>query len=392
MVEEDGPLARLIAEEIGKGRMTFADFMERALYHPKLGYYMRERAPGGRAGDYYTSPDLGRLFGSCLARQFGQMWRLLGRPEPFFLVELGAGRGFLTEDILRAVEEDREFFRASRFVLVEMSPARLKEAPQRLLTSPGRKEKVGFLDCLSGWESPSEGAACLFSNELLDALPVHRVSQKGSHLQEVYVRQEEGRFYEELGEPSSPELKSYFQNLEVKPPEGGRAEVRLRAIEWMKEVGRKLKRGFVITIDYGYPAKELYSPLRPQGTLLCYYRHTVHEDPYVRVGRQDITAHVDFTSLVRAGKEVGLQLTGFTDQLHFLMGLDAPQLVERASKGDPLRQRLALKTLLLPGGLGGTMKVLIQHKGDFSGSLSGLRSPPFKKKELEEGNLQALFG
>jgi SAM-dependent MidA family methyltransferase len=384
MTQDDAPLARLIAEEIGQGRMTFADFMERALYHPRLGYYMREGGPRGRAGDYYTSPDLGRLFGSCLARQFGEMWRLLGRPEPFSWVEVGGGRGLLTEDVLLALEEgDKECLEASAFILVEVSPARLKEARRRLLTSPSRKEKVRFVEGLGGWEFPLEGAACFFSNEFLDALPVHRVCQKGSHLWEIYVRQEKGRFYEELGEPSSPMLKSHLEGLKVKPPEGARAEVSLRATEWMKEVGRKLRRGFVLTIDYGYPAKELYSPLRPQGTLLCYYRHTVQEDPYLRVGRQDITAHVDFTSLVRAGREVGLQLTGFTDQLHFLMGLNAPELSERAFKGDSLRARLGLKTLLLPGGLGGTMKVLIQHKGDFSGDLSGLRASPFGTKDGE---------
>lgn len=384
MTQDDALLARLIAEEIGQGRMTFADFMERALYHPRLGYYTREGARRGRAGDYYTSPDLGRLFGSCLARQFGEMWRLLGRPEPFLLVELGGGGGLLTEDVLWALEEgDRECLEASAFVLVEVSPARLKEAQERLLTSPSRKEKVRFVEGLSGWESPLEGAACLFSNELLDALPVHRVCQKDSRLREIYVRQEKGRFYEELGELSTPRLRSHLEGLRVKLPEGARAEVPLRAMEWMKEVGRKLKGGFVLTIDYGYPAKELYSPLRPQGTLLCYYRHTVQEDPYTRVGRQDITAHVDFTSLVGAGREVGLQLTGFTDQLHFLMGLNAPELAERVFRRDPLRGRLALKALLLPGGLGGTMKVLVQHKGDVSVDLSGLRASPFRAKDLE---------
>ena len=380
MAQEDIRLARFIAEEIGEGRMTFADFMERALYHPTLGYYMRQEPPGGRAGDYYTSPEVGRLFGSCLARQLGEMWRLLGRPEPFFLVELGAGRGLLSEDVLRALEEDRECLDATSWVLVEVSPARLSEARQRLLLS-SRQEKI-FVEDLSGWEPPEAGAACFFSNELLDALPVHRVCQEGSRLREIYVRQEGGRFYEEAGEPSSPELESYLQDLHMKLPEGVRTEICLKTIEWMKEVGRKLKRGFIITIDYGHPATELYSLLRPQGTLVCYYRHTAHEDPYVRVGGQDITAHVDFTHLARAGREAGVQLTGFTDQLHFLMGLGAPGLASKAFGGDTLRQSLALKTLLLPGGLGGTMKILIQHKGDFSGALSGLKSSPFRNSEL----------
>jgi SAM-dependent MidA family methyltransferase len=220
---------------------------------------------------------------------------------------------------------------------------------------------------------------CILSNELVDSFPVHVVTLRDGRLREIYVTFEDGGFHEELGDPSSGELEGYFQKLGVSLEEGQRAEVNLMALEWLDAVARILTGGFIITIDYGHEAEILYSPLRSSGTLLCYHRHTWEDNPYERIGLQDITSHVDFTALTKKGEEVGLRRTGMTTQSRFLINLGLVEEAQRIAGEDQssiegIRNRLAMKTLIVPnGGMGEVFKVLIQHKAVEAPRLDGLR-------------------
>jgi SAM-dependent MidA family methyltransferase len=195
------------------------------------------------------------------------------------------------------------------------------------------------------------------------------VEKRGGELQEVFVVIRGNEFAEELRPLSTAKIESHFRELGVTPVEGNRAEVNLEAERWIRKVGRLLKRGFVITIDYGYPAPELYAPFRRQGTLMCYHRHTSSDNPYRNLGSQDITAHVDFSSLEISGEKEGLDPLYFGEQYRFLMGLGFVEgLIElQAQEADENRARalrLTLKNLILPeGGMGETFKVLVQGKG-----------------------------
>jgi SAM-dependent MidA family methyltransferase len=214
----------------------------------------------------------------------------------------------------------------------------------------------------------------------VDAFPVHRVVVTKEGLNEIYVGFSEGRFVETRDLPSTSDLADYFDRLKIRLAEGQRAEVNLEAVRWIRDVGQALNRGFVITIDYGHPASELFAPHRKKGSLLCYYRHTVNDDPYARIGEQDITAHVDFTALARAGAEAGLSVTGFTNQLNFLMGLGIAQEMERADPESP--EMLSVKRLIARESMGGVFKVLIQHKGLDPPPLDGLTFRPYFKDVL----------
>ncbi len=304
------PLALRIAREIGEGRIPFARFMERALYDPEGGYYMKRLPPETRNRDYYTSPDVSETFGRYLARQLAEMWRVLDEPPRFQVVELGAGRGLLCRDICRALERDApDCLSRTGYVAVEKSPGRLRDLEEGLDSEDASwRSRVAWVDSIQKVASGMTGV--VFSNEFFDALPVHRVCPLGSGWSEVYVRAAQGKFTEELGEPSTPDLAAYFEDLGLSPPppaggdEKARTEVNLKAAEVMVQIGRKLERGFVLTLDYGYPASELHAPHRVAGggTLMCYHRHRAHADPYVHVGEQDLTAHVDFTALALAGR------------------------------------------------------------------------------------------
>jgi SAM-dependent MidA family methyltransferase len=336
--------------------------MELCLYHPELGYYIRPRQRIGREGDFFTSSSVHALFGRLVGRQLHQMWELLGR-GPFAIAEQGAGEGHLCLDILdAAAEEFPEFYKEIRYFLVEISPDNKARREKMLTSHRGCTEWVS-LESLAGMEG------CFLSNELVDAFPVHLLEKQGQDLFEVFVTEAGGNFVEALRPPSTPAISEHFQWLGTAPVEGNRVELNLRAVSWMKKVAGLLKRGFVLTIDYGYPAAELYAPFRRNGTLMCYQRHTSSENPYERIGCQDITAHVDFTALQRAGGEEGLENLYFGAQYRFLVGLGFVEaLMELESReADETRARalrLTLKNLILPeGGMGDIFKILVQGKG-----------------------------
>lgn len=367
------PLAALLAERIrARGPMTFAEYMSECLYHPAYGYY-----GGGslrRLTDYYTSVDVHPIFGRLLTRQFMGMWEILGRPQPFWLVEAGAGAGGLAAHILDFAAEDAasEFYPSLRYCAVEVSATRRKALAAKL------ERHIGAGRAFFVSELPAEiPEGCIFSNELLDALPVHRVIVEDGELHEIYVDLEGESFAERLGALSTPEFAGYFAQQQIRLAEGQQAEAGLAACQWIEEAGRRLGRGFVLSVDYGYEARELYDERHMRGTLLAYEQHRAGEDFYRAPGEQDLTAHVNFTAMERCGGRAGLARTGLVSQAHFLMALAGASGfadLRRPEQGEleQLRARLLFKNLVSPEGMGETFRVFVQHKGIPAPHLAGL--------------------
>ena len=364
----------IVARIMRDGPITFHDFMDLSLYAPHLGYYASRREKIGRSGDYVTSPEVSPIFGAMVGRQLREMWGEIGRPESFDVVEAGAGTGGLCRDIVRWSRRTDPAFGASlRYTIVEASEA-LAERQLETIEGEGLSGAVNWLASL-----PQGIHGCILSNELLDAMPVHRVAVNEDALLELYVAWDGGTFREEWRAPSTPEIGAYFQRLGLLPGEGCRAEVNVRAIRWAGDAAEALTRGFVLTFDYGHEAADLYAAWRTEGTLLCFYRHNPSTDPYSRIGRQDMTSHVDFTSVRRAGEEAGLQTLGLVSQSEFLMNLGLPDALPAIGEGETnleeyYTRRRAVVELVDPAGLG-RIKVLIQARGAGNPALTGLRLP-----------------
>jgi SAM-dependent MidA family methyltransferase len=357
------PLAALLAERIRAcGPITFADYMEACLYHPEHGYYSRPDAR--RFADYYTSVDVHPIFGRLLARQFCEMWERMGRPALFSLVELGAGVGRLAVHILDFASHSLpELYSALSYVPIEGSAAR-RRAQEAALVSHAEAGRVSFAS-----EPPALiPAGCIFSNEFFDALPVHRVVRESGEVREIYVSLAGDEFAEQFGPLSTLALSDYFSEQGIELAEGQQAEVNLAACRWIEEAGRRLGRGFVVTVDYGHEALELYNERHLRGTVLSYERHRTSEEFYRAPGEQDLTAHVNFTALDLWGRRAGLQRVGLVSQAHFLLALgrsnDFSDLCgENASEIERLRARLLLKKLIHPEGMGEVFQVFLQQKG-----------------------------
>ena len=366
-------LRGLIADRIQtSGPISFAEFMELALYHPEFGYYARASRKTGRAGDFFTSVDVGPIFGELLSRQLGEMWRVMsgsdpGTRTPFDLVEAGASDGRLSRDILDAASRtDPEFYSALAVSLVERSPA-ARDAHRDTLGPHANKLKH------SDASMPAGILGAVLANELLDALPTHPVVMTEAGLREVFVDLDrsapEPRFVEHLAPPSTTRLTEYLARAGAVMHQGARAEVTLAAEDWVKTAANSLERGFLLIIDYGHEEAQLYNGSHAAGTLTAFKAHVQVTDLLDAPGECDITAHVDLTAITRAAERAGLEVLGRLDQTYFLMGLGITELdLDRLS----LQQRLALKTLLLPGGLGSTHKVLMFGKGVGTPPLRGL--------------------
>ena len=370
-----GLVGKLVARITQDGPLSFADFMEAALYNPEFGYYMTPGPRIGREGDYYTSLDVHPIFAELIGRQVAQTAEILFSDNEFTIVEMGAGKGLLARHLLDSYRRAHPALLSRvRYVLVERSPAMIAAQQQHLRPLLDAGVSISWTQDLRAFPAGSTNGVFL-SNELVDAFPVHRVVMRPLGLREIFVGWDGDRFLEIEAPPFSPALQNYFERIGVGLEVGQRAEVNLRALDWMRQAGTILRRGFVLTIDYGHSAADLYATTRKAGTLLCYHRHRVSDSPYVRVGQQDMTAHVDFTSLALAGRDTGLEVTGFTNQLHFLMGLG----IESAFAGlDPESpESVAMRNLLKPDGMGATYKVLVQHKGMPAPRLDGLQSRPF---------------
>jgi SAM-dependent MidA family methyltransferase len=366
------PLAELLADRIRRyGPITFADFMRECLYHPVHGYYSMTEST--RFADYYTSVDVHPIFGRLLARQFSEMWECLDRPPEFTLVEAGAGVGRLAAHILDFSESKfPPFYGALRYVAVERSAARREQASVRAK----RHADAGHFEA-SIEIPPRIPMGCLFSNELADALAVHRVVMKDGALREIFVGISDGRFVDNVAGLSTCAITEYFAAQGVSLQEGQQAEAGLEACDWITEVGRRIERGYVLTIDYGHRAAELFDDHHMRGTLLAYRDHRATENYYDSPGEQDLTAHVNFSALETWGKRAGLETAGLVSQTAFLLALGrgnefADLYGEGQTEVERARARLQLKTLIYPEGMGERFQVLIQQKGTATSQLTGL--------------------
>ncbi len=359
-----GELLEIIKEEVRlKGAITFERYVELALYHPLYGYYSSGKAAIGKGGDFYTSSQATGMYGRLMAEVYVRLSETSG---PDF-VEMGAGEGAFAVDFLGSLARFYpEIYEKCRYFIVESARA-MSERQKKALSSFGDKitwaENLRVLPEING---------IFFSNELVDAFPFHRVRQERDRLSEIYVGLRDGKPAEITGRLSTPELAMHFNRLMLILPEGMTTEANLRVSGWMDEIAGRLKKGFVITVDYGYPASEYYSAARPRGTALCHYRHSVNEDFFERVGEQDITAHVDFTTLGLTGQRAGLEASLFCEQGQFLS--EALPWFEESTRragaeSELVRAGQGLKTLLHPEWLGGVFKVLLQSKGCSPGGL-----------------------
>ncbi|MDQ7787975.1 MAG: SAM-dependent methyltransferase [Thermodesulfovibrionales bacterium] len=359
-------LVKKILEKIrNEGPITFETFMDMALYEPGLGYYASGKIEIGKAGDYYTSQHLHPIFGALLGRQLEEMWEIMGKPSVFHAIEPGAGTGHLCMDLLNYLAK-KELYDSLRYVIVELHPS-MREKQQKLLS--GFSHKVKWVSALEEMGSIS---GCILSNELLDAFPVHLVEME-ENLREVYVSAENERFEETKGDLSTPALSGYLKEFSLSFPPGYRTEINLRIKEWLRAVSGVLSEGFLITIDYGHPSQEYYSEERNRGTLMCYFRHQVNEDPFSNAGDQDITAHINFSSVKKWGEEYGFRTLGFCRQGTYLVSLGIDEMIAELYKNskDYLFEVAKIKRLILPGTLGETHNVLIQYKGNKAPTLRG---------------------
>jgi SAM-dependent MidA family methyltransferase len=311
------------------------------------------------------------VFGAAIARQLADFWRLLDRPARFDVLEAGAGSGRLAADVLRALRaSEPELYDATRYTLQDVTLG--DGARERFERAGVPLDKVAVVQELPA-EPTFEGA--ILSNELLDALPFDRVRVRDGRPYELHARLEGGRLVDVEVEPSAA-ITAHFAALRVLPGEGADAEVCLDAPAWIRRAAGALHRGYLLTLDYGYDAPELYAPWRKRGTLLTFYRHTFGDDPYSRIGRQDMTASVDFTSAVRAGEAAGLRTHGCTTQAEFLAALGVADALQRQPAPNEIEAYYALRRSVIEltdaSGLG-RIRVLIQGKGTPDATPLGLR-------------------
>ena len=384
------PEEKIISLIEKKGSITFADFMDIAMFWPKGGYYS-SGDPWGVSGDYYTSPMVHPAFSAMLSIQLFQMWDLLDRPNPFHVVELGCGNGMLRKGIVNYAEYlPNAFLLSLRYLAVDrhITTNAIGEVNSNLLVSDG--------------VPLSQIKGCFLSNELIDSFPVHRVSVENGELLELYVTHRAGSLSEELGELSDARLKHRFDDLGITLSEGQVAEINLGLGSWIKDVAQSLQQGFVWTIDYGDLSDRLYSSeKRFRGTLTTYSRHIQTDSPFDAIGRQDITSYVDFTTLMRQGIRSDLHPEFYSSQRRLLLNLGYEEFSLKMRRARlPLNEernnRYGLRDLVNPEGLG-NFKTLIQSKGLEDPSLwafkptkeldSFIANLPFPKMEVEHLSL-----
>lgn len=372
-------VARLRAEIRERGPITFARFMERALYEPGHGYYRRaDPAPGLAGGDFLTAPEADPLFGSAIGRLLEQAWHAMGRPDPFTITEPGAGTGALAAGLLGGLRlAASPMLAAIRYRPVEVEPARVAAFRARL-AGEGFGDRVAV-------DPPVDGeVGAVVANEVLDALPVHRVVWRGGRLHERLVTTTADGFAEIDGEPTDAALVAWAGRLAadgVTLPDGHVAEACLALEPWLAGATAHLARGVVVLVDYGEEAADLYAgrPGREDGTLRTFARHAVGGDPFRRVGRQDLTAHVDLTAVRRAAASAGLVHLGTSTQAELLVAVGAGELVAARLRGpgaslqDALALRSALARLMDPRGMGGFAVMAFGRGLDEGFELPGLR-------------------
>jgi SAM-dependent MidA family methyltransferase len=371
MISEATVLERKLVARINReGALTFRDFMQAALYDPEHGYYNTARSKIGPEGDYYTSGNVHPAFGAVLARSFVELWNEVPRAaERFTIVEMGAGTGQLASDILTAMRDEHPaIFDCLSYVIVELSPAMVERQRARLA---GFDRRIQWRRIEEVERDPLTGI--FFSNELIDAMPAHRVRFAPGRIEELYViaklaseSDEEGRLALTWGRPSTDKLAEYIERIAAPVREGQIIEINLDAVAWLAGLSQAINRGFLVTIDYGDLASHLCGPDRAGGTLRSFYKHRLVDSPLERVGEQDITASVNFTALIEYGRDFGFEKVSYERQTAFLIRMG---LIERiaamqdaSNSVDDLKERLAVKNLFVPGGVSDNFRVLIQKR------------------------------
>ena len=370
-------LREKIEQEIReRGPIPFSRYMELCLYDAELGYYSRHAEQFGKAGDFYTSSDVHAVFGRLLARQFEEMWRALGSPARIEIVELGPGRGLFARDVLDWSEKKfPEFFEATRYLLLERSPA----LQRRLQETLGRFLESGKA-CLISMALVPEVPLIIFANEFFDALPVEILSTNG----ELHIAAKNSRLVETWTPPSAEALE-FLDRYSVHPEPGERLEVPLAAQSSMAEIVIAIPCGFVIAIDYGYTREEQLAG-RHRGTLAAYRQHSVSTNPYEAPGEQDITAHVNFTALRAAAERGGMLVQSLLTQSQFLLGIGeqnqfADAFAECRVSQERAKVALQLKHLVTPAGMGEMFHVLVASKGVDPAAIGKLSGLGFGKSE-----------
>jgi SAM-dependent MidA family methyltransferase len=376
------PLREKIEHEIHEdGPIPFSRYMELCLYDPEHGYYSRNAEQFGKAGDFYTSSDVHKVFGRLLARQFDEMWRALGSPAQIELVELGPGCGLFAQDVLDWSEKKfPDFFHALRYVLIESSPALRQRIKKSLIRDfESRKAKLNSLDFM---DEISSANTIVFANEFFDALPVEILSPKGS----LRIDTRDNRFIEAWAKPSPEELE-FLDRYSIHPESHERVEAPLAAQHFMDQIAASVRRGFLIIIDYGYTRAEQLAG-RHRGTVKAIRQHSISANPYEAPGEQDITADVNFTALAAAAEKQGMQPHKLLTQSQFLMGIgEANQFADAFEECRLPQERakvaLQLKHLVTPAGMGESFQVFVASKGIGQEEVAGLTGLNFGKPPRE---------
>ncbi|MBF0357495.1 MAG: SAM-dependent methyltransferase [Magnetococcales bacterium] len=357
------------------GSISYAQYMRHALYHPQKGYYMTVGERLGVEGDFITSPELTSLFGELLTLQMVELWQLMGSPTKFQLIEMGPGSGRLAQDILLTAKRFPKFYSTISYELIEISQD-FKDRQEKTLKESGVIAKAKWHKDLNNIADNSI-VGVIFANEFLDALPVHWLEQTPDGLSEVGVCVNENGDFTTVLQPLSAEIADdYFTSRNITLTPGSRTEVGIAGQQWIKKAGEVLQQGLVLLIDYGHPQKDYYTPLRENGTLTGHLKHVRIDDPLANPGEMDITAHVDFTAIVEAGRASELELAGYTSQGWFLQSLGILERLEmlRSLEGvDIGNLKEAVLRLILPEGMGETFKVLALGKKISQHKLSGFR-------------------
>lgn len=364
-------LAERLRDRIRReGPMTFCDWMKDALYDANEGYYCRsDRQRWGREGDYRTSPERSSLFAATFAAYFARLYDNLGKPSHWTIVEVGGGDGRFAGGALQTLQNSfPHIFSATHYVIDEVSSHSRSLAWERLRPFADRVEfrKLDELEIDAG---------IVFSNELLDAFPVHRVKMEEGRLHEFYVNVGlNGQFDWTLGPLSTSRLNHYFAESAIRLEESQVAEVNLELEGWFKKIAERLRAGFVVTVDYGANADELYSSRarytgnpRYLGTLRSFHRHQIVEDILARPGEQDITTTVDWSFVKRVGRKLGFEVSEFDRLDKFLLSTGMLEQLEFESQSckseaEKLRLSTAAREMILPGGMAASFQVLVQKK------------------------------
>lgn len=330
-----------------RGGISFAEYMQMALYEPDLGYYVNGSRKFGEQGDFVTAPQISSLFSQCIAKQCQQVLTMAGGD----ILEFGAGTGVMAADILLSLEVSDCL--PDNYYIVEVSPDLCVTQRETLEAKcPHLLSKVSWLGVL-----PKDFKGVILANEVMDAMPVHIFQQASDGVYEKYVDENLSWQYRLANE----RLTQRVEKLEL--AEGYESEINFALEDWVQQLSNCLAQGVVLLIDYGFSQAEYYHPDRKQGTLMCHYQHRAHPDPLINIGLQDITAHVDFTAVAQAGFNAGLEVAGYATQANFLLSCGLMELINDRDQTQRFKQTQAVKKLVMPSEMGELFKVMALTEG-----------------------------